>query len=198
LGGERYSYLPLGILSNYTKNKEDQSIKAMFSSFLEGEDYANDGEDIELDKSRVLEFLGSTFNLSINGGNKVTLKDLREKGLVVSKVFITRKETDNNSRLKNAYFDNGREFVLVSSDTNLSPDELMNQFESEIREAAKNKTKAERDPLSKVIGSSSSKVRLVGLDRQGLKFDDWLEAISKSRLNKDDVTRKSLGDAYVA
>ena len=198
LGQEKYTYLPLGVLSSRIENDEDKSLKAKLIDHFTNNGLINNGDDILLDTSKTLEFLSLPFNLSINNQNKVKLSDLRKKGLVVSKVFITRTDVDNKSRLKNDFFKNGREFVLVSSDTTLSPDELMNEFEKEIREATKNKVKADNDPLSKVIGLGSSKVRLVGLDRQGLKFDEWLVAISKSRLNKDDVTRKQLGDSWIA
>jgi len=127
-----YLYLPLGALTT-----EMQEL--VYKNFQgDGDTFANEingiGEDIPLDRDRLIEFLSPNLSLRIDNDIKIPVEDL-SKDFVVSNVYIVANEKLND----HVQYGNGNEFVLISADHSLQPESLFSVFRTELQQAASNR-----------------------------------------------------------
>lgn len=187
---QEYQYIPIGALTTKLTEQLRKDRQGTQNTLM------NNGDDLLLNNDRLLEFLSPNYSLSFDAGEKISLSELR-KNFKVSPIYITRKD-----RLNNDLFKNGQEFVLVSQDPdpNLTSENMMAIFEEELKQGLQNKQKKgnSTDPIKNVSGLSSGRIKAVGLTRAQYPFMEWYDLIKASRNNKDALTRKSLGDSYIA
>jgi hypothetical protein len=65
----------------------------------------------------------------------ISVKELKSQGYVVSPVYVIHHSFKSDATTKQY---NGKEFVLVSQDPSLTPDQLFDIFEAELNQAENN------------------------------------------------------------
>ena len=182
------------------------------------EDYEA-GTDIVLNPDKIIQFLSPNTNSYlfyetqiVNGKatptkkDYISVKELKSQGYVVSPVYVIHHSFKSDATTKQY---NGKEFVLVSQDPSLTPDQLFDIFEAELNQAENNsrikQTLSKQEIEERMLngfGLSNSRVKLVFLNRRGFKFydgtnNDWLSKIKQGRKETNLLTVRSLADSYI-